>query len=193
MNSPELAFRRLLEAIESLDIPFFVCGSAASSAHGVVRATLDVDLVAAVELRHIDGLVAALDKEFYIDADMIRQALAAGRSFNLIHYATAYKFDIFPLGSGSFDASQFQRRTPAAVSLGGAEYIDVPVASAEDTLLSKLVWFRAGGEVSDRQCHDIRGIVEIKRAQLDLAYLRLWAAHLKVEDLLDRVLAQGGA
>jgi hypothetical protein len=124
---------------------------------------------------------------------MIRQALAAGRSFTFIHYATAYKFDIFPLGSGSFDVAQFQRRTPAAVLLGGKEFIDVPVASAEDTLLSKLVWFRAGGEVSDRQWHDIRGIVEIKREQLDRSYLRLWTAHLKVEDLLDRVLAQSGA
>jgi hypothetical protein len=69
MNSPDLAFRRLVEVIESLNIPFFVCGSVASSAHGVVRATLDVDLVAGVELRHIDDLVAALEKEFYIDAD----------------------------------------------------------------------------------------------------------------------------
>ena len=187
------ALRRLVEALGNLQISFLVVGSVASSIHGLVGATRGLDLVASVEPRHIDGLVAALEKEFYIDADMIRQALSAGRSFNLIHYATAYKFDIFPLGSGSFDASQFQRRTPAAVSLGRKEFIDVPVASAEDTLLSKLVWFRAGGEVSDRQWHDIRGIVEIKREQLDRAYLRLWAAHLKVEDLLDRVLAQSGA
>ena len=69
----------------------------------------------------------------------------------------------------------------------------MPVASPEDTLLSKLVCFRVGGEVSDRQWHDIRGIVEIKREQLDRSYLWLWAAHLKVEDLLDRVLAQSGA
>src|SRR5205814_1211157 len=98
-----------------------VCGSVASSIHGVVRATRDVDLIAGVELRHIAGLVAELGKEFYTDQDMIREAIGAGRPFNLIHYATAYKFDIFPLGAGPYDQSQFQRRSSASVSLEGDE------------------------------------------------------------------------
>jgi hypothetical protein len=192
MASPNAAFRRLVEALDRLKIPFFVCGSLASSTHGLSRATKDVDLVAAVQLHHIAGLVAELGKEFYVDPDMIRQALATQRSFNLIHFATAYKFDIFPLGAGPFDQAQFERRATAPVSLEGSDPINVPLATAEDTLLSKLSWFRAGGEVSDYQWNDIRGIVEIRGDHLDLEYLHRWAAHLHVEDLLQRVLSQRG-
>jgi len=183
----------MVEALEQLKIPFYVCGSVASSAHGIIRATADVDLVAAVMPQHIPELVSELGKEFYVDPDMIRKALAAGRSFNLIHFATAYKFDIFPVGEGPFEQAQFQRRAIAPVRIEGAEQIQVPIASVEDTLLSKLAWFRAGGEVSDRQWHDVRGIVEVKKGQLDLPYLRHWAAYLRLEDLLDRVFAQSSA
>jgi hypothetical protein len=105
----------------------------------------------------------------------------------------AQKFDIFPLGTGSFEQAQFEGRAPATVSLEGNDEIEVPTASAGDTLLSKLVWFRLGGEVSAPQWNDARGIAAIKRNQLDLAYLRRWAAYLKVEDLLDCVLSQTAA
>jgi hypothetical protein len=193
MASPNAAFRRLVEVLDRLKIPFFVGGSVASSTYGVARATRDVDLVAGVEARHIAALVAELGKEFYIDPDVIGEALGAGRSFNLIHYATAYKFDIFPASDSAYVQAQFQRLSPTAVSLGGDEHIEVPLASAEDTLLSKLAWFRLGGEVSDQQWNDIRGIVEISRERLDRAYLRHWAAYLKVEDLLDRVFSQSAA
>ena len=193
MASPDAALRRLVETLESLKIPFFVAGSVASSVHGVIRATRDVDLIAGLQPRHISFLVEALGKEFYVDPDMIGDALRRGRSFNLIHFATAYKFDIFPLGDSPFEQAQFERRTPAAVSLEGIDQIEVPVASPEDTLLSKLAWFRAGGEVSEQQWNDIRGIVAIQKEKLDRAYLRRWAAHLKVDDLLDLALAQSGA
>jgi hypothetical protein len=192
MSSPDAALRRLVEVLDQLKIPFFVCGSVASSAHGVIRSTQDVDLVAGVQLRHIAGLVAELGEEFCVDPEMIRQALGFERSFNLIHFATGYKFDIFPLGAGPYDQAQFERRAPAAVSLEGAERIEVPLASAEDTLLSKLSWFRSGGEVSERQWTDIRGIVEIQGDRLDQVYLCRWAPHLHVEDLLKRALSRGG-
>ena len=89
MASPDAAFRRLVEVLDSLQIPFFVVGSVASSIYGVARATMDIDLIAGVEQWHIAGLAAELGKEFYADADLMRQSLSAGRAFNLIHYATS--------------------------------------------------------------------------------------------------------
>jgi hypothetical protein len=80
--------------------------------------------------------------------------LRAGRSFNLIHFASSYKFDIFPLLSDSYHQMQFSRRVVRDVVVGG-ETLAVPVATAEDTLL-KLVWYRSGGEVSERQWNDVR-------------------------------------
>jgi hypothetical protein len=62
------------------------------------------------------------------------------------------------------------------------------IATAEDTILSKLEWFRAGGEVSENQWKDVLGILKVQGDSLDMVYLRQWARELRVEDLLERAL-----
>ena len=66
----------------------------------------------------------------------------------------------------------------------------VYVTSPEDIILSKLEWYRMGGEASDRQWRDILGVVKTKSGQLDLAYLRRLAKELAVQDLLERALQE---
>ncbi len=61
----------------------------------------------------------------------------------------------------------------------------------EDILLQKLRWFRRGGEASDRQWRDVRGIVRVQGGRLDRHYLRTNADTLGVTDLLERALAEG--
>jgi hypothetical protein len=45
-------------------------------------------------------------------------------------------------------------------------------------------------QVSDQQWNDIRGIVPVQGDRLDPDYLRRWAQHLSVQDLLERALSQ---
>jgi hypothetical protein len=187
--SDNLGFRRLVEALDELHISYYICGSVASSIHGIYRTTADIDFVADVQPRHAPLLAARLGKEFYIDPDMIDEALRRSRSFNLIHYASSYKYDIFPLQKDAYQQVQLERRNMETLSLGDEKF-QVPVASPEDTLLNKLAWYRAGGETSDRQWNDIRGIVAVQADRLDRDYMRHWARHLKVEDLLERALSQ---
>jgi hypothetical protein len=52
----------------------------------------------------------------------------------------------------------------------------------------KLVWFRRGGEVSERQLNDVKGIVSVQRERLDPEYLWQWAEYLAVADLVDAAL-----
>jgi hypothetical protein len=85
--------------------------------------------------------------------------------------------------------TQFARRQFAATkSLG--DPIKWAVAAAEDTVLSKLGWYRASGETSERQGNDLRGIVHVSGARLDLFYLNTWAPRLGVADLLERLLGE---
>jgi len=70
----------------------------------------------------------------------------------------------------------------------GGRTLTVPVATAEDTLLMKLVRYRSGGEVSERQWNDVRGIAAVQRERLDRQYLNRWADNLKITDLLHIVL-----
>jgi hypothetical protein len=180
-------FKRILEVFDLLEIPYQVVGSLASSMHGIPRATMDVDIVADLRTDQIAEFVDQLKADFYADAEMITEALARQRSFNLIHYASSYKFDIFPLARDEYSQTQFGRRQFSETkSLG--DPIECAVASVEDTILNKLRWYRLGGETSERQWNDLRGIVRIQGATLDQGYLNTWAPQLGVADLLDRLL-----
>ena len=54
------------QTLEQIGIPYAVGGSLASSLHGVMRSTLDVDIVADMHLEHIRPPVAALSKELML-------------------------------------------------------------------------------------------------------------------------------
>ena len=190
MSTPADALARLLEILDRAEIHYYIGGSVASSAHGIPRTTMVVDLVANIKPDQIDELVGLLGAEFYADAPMIREGLARGRSFNLIHYASAYKFDVFPLRKDAYSGMEFDRRAFTEIRSFGPEPLECAIATAEDTILRKLEWYRAGGETSERQWNDLRGILKISGPRLDLAYLRQWASFLKVDDLLERLLAE---
>jgi hypothetical protein len=108
--------------------------------------------------------------------------------FNLLHLATAAKIDIFPLGRDEFHRSELTRATEQEWTLPGQGSIRLRVASAEDTVLSKLRWYKMGGMVSDRQWSDILGVAS--RVDLDWSHLREWAPRIGVPELLERVFAE---
>jgi hypothetical protein len=190
METQADGFNRILAVLDLLEIPYQLVGSLASSIHGIPRSTMDVDLVADLRADQIEEFVAELKADFYADPEMIKEALARARSFNLIHYASSFKFDIFPLQKDEFSQTQFARRQFAETKSLGAP-IECAVATAEDTVLSKLRWYRATGETSERQWNDLRGIVQVSGTRLDLAYLNAWAPRLGVADLLERLLGEG--
>jgi len=88
---------QIVQVFDRLNFPYFVGGSLASSLHGVPRATQDVDIVTDIKIEHIPQFVKAFESEFYIDADMIRDAIQHRTSFNIIHLETMFKVDIFIL------------------------------------------------------------------------------------------------
>ena len=190
MSAPASAFARLLALLDRMKIPYLVGGSVASSAHGVPRTTLDVDLVVDLRPEQIEEFAGELRGDFYADAEMIREAFARGRAANLIHLGTAWKFDLFPLQRDEYSRTSFARRSFREVRPDGKEAVECAVASAEDTILRKLEWYRAGGETSERQWGDLRGVCQAARDRLDLAYMRKWAAELKVGDLLESLLSE---
>jgi hypothetical protein len=179
----------IASALETLHIPYLVGGSFASSIHGVSRATRDADIVAVIRLDQAQLLARALEGEFYADEEAIKRAIVAKRSFNVIHTDTMFKVDIFVAKPDGFESSQFERRQAIVLKPGTpATY----VASAEDTILAKLRWYRLGNEVSDQQWRDLLNVAKVHGNRLDLSYLRHWAVELGVADLLARALEESG-
>lgn len=180
----------VIDELEALGIPYALGGSLASSAHGVPRSTMDADIVADVREEHVEPLVRALSRVFYVDAEAVRDAIRQCSSFNLIHLQAMVKVDIFIPKRRPFDVAQLTRRVPEIAATEPERTIFV--TSPEDTVLAKLEWYRAGGEVSDRQWSDILGILKVQAPLVDRAYLRHWAPTLGVADLLERAFEDAG-
>ncbi|MGP8245526.1 MAG: hypothetical protein ACLQVN_13525 [Bryobacteraceae bacterium] len=183
------ALDSLIAALEGLGIRYLIGGSLASSSRGVLRATMDVDVLAEMRMEDAQPLATALGSEWYADPADMRRAISAGRAFNVIHLLTSEKFDLFP-ASGEFHASELRRATEIPLHLAGSRTV-CRVATAEDILLAKLQWYRQGGEVSERQWSDILGILAAN-LDLDRDYLNQWTIRLNLGDLWERARREAG-
>jgi hypothetical protein len=185
-NEPIQVTIKVTGLLEQLGVPYVIGGSLASTLYGMVRTTQDSDVIAEMRSEHIQPFMAALQNEFFIDEEMIADAVQRNSSFNIIHRDTMFKVDVFIPNPGPFQRSQFARAQRQTFDL--EPEVSANFASAEDTILSKLKWYRMGGEVSDRQWRDVLGVLKTREGELDLDYLRKWANELNVKDLLERAL-----
>lgn len=180
--------------LDAQGIPYVIVGSVAAIVHGEYRTTRDLDVVLNLHPDAISALVQGLREGYIFAADDIIDALLhlpearadwrQRASFCAYEKTTGFQIDIYLSSGRPFEVMQFQR----------AQVIDIPgptggmlrVASAEDTVLAKLEWYRLAP--SDRQWRDVQAILRVQDAALDLAYLRHWAAELDLTGLLDRAL-----
>lgn len=193
MSNPDVpeslaATLRVVRLLESLGVRYVIGGSFASSVHGVIRASVDADVVAELEPEHVAPFCSALKGDFYVSESRVKEAVERGGSFNVIELRSMFKVDLF-IAEGEFATSELERGVTQLLWKGPPA--SARIATAEDTILAKLDWFRRGGEVSERQWTDVLGVIRIRGDELDFAYLRRFAVVLNVEDLLERALQQG--
>lgn len=170
-------------ALEAIGADYFVGGSVASSLQGEPRATNDIDFVVAMLPLRVPALAARLGADFEVDQDALRDALQRASCANIYYLPFVTKVDIFGVGETPFDEVEFARRRRVRVRPSGEELV---LKSPEDTVLRKLLWYRAGGEVSDRQWRDVTEVLRVGGRLLDDSYLDLWAGRLGLVPLLDR-------
>jgi hypothetical protein len=193
MRDPDLlaAVGPVADAFEKLGVPYYIGGSIASSAYGVARATLDIDMASELKPQHVPSLVRMLESSYYIDPDTILEAIQGHSSFNLVHLDTMIKVDVFVIGDDPYPKQALRRRRKDTLEEDrqGSEFY---LASPEDIVLFKLDWYRKGGQVSERQWGDIVGVLKVQDKSLDREYLRHWASDLKLTDLLERAVRDAG-
>lgn len=186
------ALSLLVSALESLEIPYYIGGSVASSVFGLPRSTMDIDIVADIKKSNVKDLTVILQNDYYIDPDVIIKAIERKSSFNLIHFDTMMKIDIFILKDRPFDRMAFKRKKIDSVGeepCAASFYF----SSEEDIIISKLEWYMLGGEVSERQWKDLIGVLKIQGDRLDFNYLKKWAGDLGLSVLLDKAINEVSA
>ena len=175
-------------AFQRLGVRHSIGGSVASTIHGAIRSTMDVDVVCELAAAQVEPFLAAFGNEFYVSGPAVRYAVEQRSCFNLIHLPTAYKVDVFVSRDRPFDQAAMARAMPQALSADDS--LRVPVATPEDSIVAKLERFRLGDESSQRQWDDVSRLVALHGPALDVAHMRLMAESVGVIDLLNRLLAE---
>ena len=178
----------VIDVFEKLGVAYYIGGSVASAAYGVARATMDVDCVSNLTQEKVKSFVALLQNGYYVDAEMIKEAIERGSSFNLIHLETMLKVDVFIVKNRPYDREVLHRRKKDTLD-DDKSVSEIYLASAEDIILNKLEWFERGGRISEKQWNDIQGVLKVQKGNLDLKYLKYWASELKLADLLTKAIA----
>lgn len=185
MSVPDV-FRRITAALEKAGIGYMVTGSFASAHYGSTRSTQDIDLVIEATAEQLRALVGALPKnEYYVELDAALRACQNRSLFNGIDLATGWKIDFIIRKSRPFSVEEFRRRQQ--VRLHG---IDLYVATAEDTIISKLEWAKLGR--SQRQIQDVAAILRVQWDAMDRTYLKRWVTELGVKSEWDVALREAG-
>jgi hypothetical protein len=171
----------VVKALDAAGIPHMLAGSLASTYHGEPRATQDIDIVVDPPSREaLDHFVASLSRDRFYVGDH-RAAFAQREPFNVIDTSTGWKVDLIVRRDRAYSHAELERREPADI-----EGIPVYVATAEDTILTKLEWAKMGE--SERQLRDVEASVRARGDSLDRSYLIAWATELGVLPDLERAL-----
>ena len=184
----EEVVERLADVFDRLGIRYALGGSLASSLYGTVRFTRDADIAVEPFPAVADQFYGLLKDEFYVSRQAMEEALRSHRSFNVIHFASSFKVDVFVLGSTPFEQGLLERGKKLKLSDTGRR--GVSVVSPEDIILLKLQWFRETGGASERQWNDVLGVLAVQGKALDSQYLADSARELGLEDLLDRAITE---
>ena len=184
------ALHPVVQAFEQLGIPYYIGGSVASSLYGMARATMDIDMVADLKKEQATRLKTILKDEYYIDEEMILEAIANTSSFNLIHFDTAFKIDVFIQQRAPYPQMALERRVKD--KLDDEHDFEYYFSTPEDSIIAKLQWFERGNRVSERQWLDILGIIKVQADRLDLTYLTAWTKKLDLFALLKTAFQEAG-
>jgi hypothetical protein len=167
---------------ERLQIPYLITGSVASMAYGEPRLTNDIDLVAAIQAKHVTDLLAAFPPStFYLSDEAIRSAIAHHTQFNIIHPTSGLKIDVMVRKDTPFDRSRFAR----ARTLRPNESYSAAFASAEDVIIKKMEYYKDGG--SEKHLRDITGMLKITGKEIDQNYITEWVDRLGLRPIWDMI------
>jgi len=173
----QMVTTRLAEA----NIPYMVTGSIAMNYYAVPRMTRDIDIVVELFEEGVEETVRLFQGDFYVDREMVQEAVKNRLMFNVIHNAYMIKVDLIVRKNSDYRQEEFSRRRIVKVD-DHSFYIVAP----EDLILSKLDW--AKDSHSEIQLSDVRNLLAAV-PQLDHDYLVGWADRLGLRDLYREVMA----
>jgi hypothetical protein len=159
-------------------IAYMISGSVALSFYAEPRMTRDIDIVINITAQDIAKMMRLFENDFYIDREMLENAVQNQTMFNIINLEALIKIDFIIRKSERYRLEEFKNRKK--IKLHDAE---IYIVSIEDLIISKLYW--AKDSYSEIQLQDIRKLMQ---ADFSLEYVKKWSKHLELENILRKAL-----
>ena len=179
VNEEFEVLKEVTQRLERSRIPYMVTGSVALQTYAVPRMTRDIDVVVEIKENDVGKLLELFEKDYYIDAESIKEAVREKSMFNVIHNTHLVKVDLIVRKESEYREVEFARRQRTKVG-----DLNIWVVSPEDLLISKLWW--AKDSLSSLQLGDAEKLLK-EATNMDLTYAERWIKVLGLQDLYLRV------
>lgn len=171
--------KEVIKRLNKVNIPYMLSGSMALNYYTQPRMTRDIDIVIDLKLKDREDIYNIFKDDFYIDLGMIETAIKTSGMFNIIHLDQALKIDFIIRMNTPYRRLEFERRKKIRI-----DDIEAYIVTIEDLILSKLYW--AKDSYSELQVKDVKNL--INESNIDIPYIRKWAAELNITNLLIGIL-----
>ncbi|HDY66147.1 MAG TPA: hypothetical protein ENH84_07960 [Phycisphaerae bacterium] len=174
---------KVIEVLEEMGISYMIVGSYGSGAWGEPRFTQGIDMVVSLTSDDAEPLARAFPlPDYYVSIEALKEAIACGGQFNVIHQGSGNKIDFMMARRDPWGRMQLARRKTIELEEG----LKVCVASPEDIILAKMEYYRQGG--SEKHLRDITGIVKVRGKDVDFKYIADWAEKLELSEIWRAIL-----
>ena len=159
-----------MSRLEAASIRYMLTGSMAANFYTTPRMTRDIDIVIELREAEVERVVTLFQDEYYVDRDMVEQAVKSRSMFNMIHKALVVKVDCVVRKDSEYRREEFARRRHVII-----DGEPVTIVAPEDLILSKLEWAKESH--SQLQLDDVRNLLRSVK-DLDRTYLNQWVDRL---------------
>jgi hypothetical protein len=165
-----IILKSVMSRLEAAGIPYMLTGSMAANFYATPRMTRDIDVVIELREAEVERVVTIFQDEYYVDRDMVEQAVKSRSMFNIIHNARVVKVDCVVRKDSEYRREEFARRRRLII-----DGEPVAIVAPEDLILSKLEWAKESH--SQLQLDDVRNLLRSVK-DLDRTYLNQWVDRL---------------
>jgi hypothetical protein len=178
--TPKEATATVIDALNSLQIPYMLVGSLSSSFYGIPRATTDADFVVQLPSGGLSALIERLGPSFQLDRQMTFETVTATRRYVLYLADNPFSVELFLLSDDAHDLERFARRRQERI-LDREGF----VPTMEDVIITKLRWSHAGRRLKDLD--DARNVITVQGDRIDWDYVTAWCDRHGTRELLESV------
>ena len=172
----------VIDALDHAAIRFMIVGSLASNFHGIPRATRDADFLIQLGSVSISDLATALPDDLRLEPQAAFEAVTGTTRYLVILRQSPFVCELFLCGDDPHDTARFARRERVRVLSR-----EVFMATAEDMIVTKLLWAMRANRAKDRD--DVRNIIAVRDTELDWTYIERWCVAHHTLALLGNIRA----